>query len=610
MDFEKMSDDELRAFLNAPVQAAQERQAVERAQEAQPKVDTTMGMSGPELALAGAGRELMQVPRGLYELGVGAFGSPSDIEKYNKEKSEQRKIDDMLMSNWQAKAGAFGSQAAIAAAAPARLGAQAGLSAILGALSPTKGDISGMELPSRAVQGGEAGLATTVVGAPLGVIGKKIGALTGKYTPENQAMVEAGRAARRLGIIPTTGAMMPGGGARGIEAGSSWYPEHVAEQGRVFASQAGKDVPVASATLGKTTTRNIPGEALRESITSAGEKMSQQGSKMWNSLDDYVRTNNLPAVIAKDTQDTVRDIATKYSPRNVQGNVSLRNNEVFSYIERADKAGDVVADRFKNMLSGKKVATPSFSELHEMQTVVGRALSRARYDAGARNAPRSADDAVNELGRLYKSISDDVDRWTTTNPTAGKMFQQAKSYWRDTVVPNVINNDLYQKASKGSLGTSNRGYDEPRQFFSDVINKPEEAKALYPTMDQKGRDLITSMHLMPDMSGILTAAKTQPVAVMTPEGKLLSSGVRAPEMFGNNLNNVSRAIALTKPGIVREALGHLPFSKRFGTSQGRQERLLAEDAFKNSPLGRAAWAGLQKPKEDIESWEQGLRLGR
>lgn len=610
MNFEQMSDDELRAFLNEPVQAAQERQTAEKAQASQVQnVDTTMGMSGPELALAGAGRELMQIPRGLRELGIGAFGSSEDIANYNKEKTEQQKIDKMLMSNWPAKAGAFGAQAVTAAAAPARLGAQTGLSAIHGALSPVQGSISGMELPTRAIQAGEEGTLTAAIGAPLGMLGKKLGAVTGKYTPENRAMVEAGRAARRQGIVPTTGSMMPGSGARGIEAGSSWYPEQVAEQAKAFSTQAGKEVPVATATMGQTATRNIPGETLRESITSAGEKMSQQGSKMWTSLDDYVRSNNLPAVVARDTQDTVKDIAAKYSPRTAQGTPNIRQNEVFSYIERADKAGDVVAGKFKNMLSGKKVATPSFSELHEMQTVVGRALAKARYDAGARNAPRSADDAVNELGRLYKSISDDVDRWGTSNPTAGQMFQQAKSYWRDTVVPNVINNDLYQKASRGSLGTSNRGYDEPRQFFADIINKPEEAKALYATMDQKGRDLITSMHLLPDMGGVLTAAKTQPVAAMAPDGTLLSSGIRAPEMFGNNMNNLSRAVAMTKPGVVREVMGHLPLSKQFGTSRGRQERLLAEDVFRNSPLGRASWAALQKPEEDLRSKVKPLRLG-
>ena len=609
MNFEQMSDEELKAYINAPVQAAvTERKAAEAAQ---PKVDTTMGMSGPELALAGAGRELMQVPRGLYELGIGAFGSPTDISEYNKEKAAQQKIDEQLMSNWQAKAGGFGAQALTAAAAPARLGAQTGLEMAKGALSPTAGPIENMvgQLPTRAVQAGEAGLATGAVGLPMGMLGKKIGAMTGNYTPENQAMIEAGRAARRQGIVPTTGSMLPGHGAKGIEAGSNWYPEHVREQAQQFSKLAGEEVPVAGATLGTTTTRTVPGEGLRKSITEAGDKLKSQGSKMWSDLDSYVTSNNLPSVITQDTKSSFQNIVQKYSPLTPRGTPNIDKNDVFKYVELADDANNFATKTLKSMATGKNVPSMGFSELHELQTVVGKALARAKYDADARNAPVSARQAVGELSNLYRSIASDVDKWSTTNPTAGKMFQQAKGYWRDTVVPGAINNDLYQKASRGSLGSSNRGYDEPRQFFADIINKPEEAKQLYSTMDQKGRDLITSLHLLPDMGGVITAPKSQSVAAMSPNGSLLETGVRAPDLYSNSMGGTARALAMTKPGLVQAGLGHMPFAKNLGTSQGRQERLLANDAFRNSPLGRAAWAAAQKPEQEVENLAQRLRLG-
>lgn len=612
MNLEQMSDEELRAFVNSPLeaslQAAQERSAKQEAKPA--SVDKTQGMSGAELALAGAGRELMQVPRGLRELGVGMFGSKEAIDAYNKEKAETQKIDEDLMSNWEAKAGSFGTQALTAGAAPARIGFQSGLAGVTSALSPLKGPIKDGELPSRAIQGMEGAATTGALGKASQFAGKQIGALTGNFTPQNQAMVEAGRAARRQGIVPTMGAMSPGSGSRGTELGSAWYPEHVAQQAQAFGNRAGQQTQVAGGTLGSTVTREVPGENLRQSITQAGDRMRQQGAQMWESLDNYVRSNNLPAVVARETQQTVQDIVQRYSPTTPRGTPNLRGNEVLSYIQRSDQAGDVVANRISNMLNGRQVATPTFSELHEMQTVVGRALARARYDASAPNAPRSADDASRELSRLYRSISEDVDRWTTTNPTAGRMLDQAKSYWRDTVVPNVINNDLYQKSARGSLGTHNRGYDEPRQFFSDIINKPEEARALYPHMDQRGRDLVTSLHLLPDMGTVVTSAKNQPVSAMGPNGALLSTGPRAPEMFASNLNNTARALALTKPGLVREALGHLPFSRQFATSQRRQERALANDVFRDSPLGRVMWAAMQKPQGDVEEKVREARVGR
>ena len=619
MDFEKMTDEELRAYLDSPmtaaVQAATERKAGEEAAAKvaaanNPYTDFMKNQPGMDLFLSGMGSNIMRVPRGLKELAIGSFGKPGEIEAYNRDKADQQKFDEALMNTWQGQLGSFGADAAVAAAAPARIPAQIALEISKAALSPTSGPIKEgvlSQLPTRAVQAGEAGAATAAFGAPLKMFGKKIGAMTGNFTPENEAMVEAGRAARRQGIVPTTGAMLPGGGSRGIEAGSSWYPEQVRDQARQFSQLAGEEVPVATSVLGQTTTRQIPGEALRRSIAEAGDKLKQQGSKMWKDLDSYVTTNNLPSVVTADTKSSFENIAQKYSPVTPRGNPNTDKNDVFRYIVNADDASNFATKTLKGMLNGKNVPTMGFSELHDMQTVVGKALARAKYDADARNAPASARQAVGELSNLYRSIANDVDRWSTTNPTAGNMFKQAKSYWRDTVVPGAINNDLYQKSARGSLGASNRGYDEPRQFFADIINKPEEAKLLYSTMDQKGRDLITSLHLLPDMGATLTAPKTQSITAVGPNGKLLETGIRAPNAYGNTIGTTSGALAGTKRGLAQMALGHLPFSRKLATSQGRQERLLANDAFRNSPLGRVMWAAGQKPEGEVESLLQRLR---
>lgn len=552
-----------------------------------PAVDNTQGMGGWELAAAGLGQRAMRIPRGLEEIAIGAYGTPEELVAFNKEKAEQQKIDQQLMSNWQAKVGGLMGDVGIAALGPAKMGPQVSMAMAGAALSPTSGDIRGMEIPSRLMQSGEAGLSTAAIGVPLNMLGKSLGAATKRYTPEGQEALRLDEAAKRLGVKRNVGSLDQSSGLNAFESNLPGYAKTVEGQVKAFtdAGKVVKDIPSKS---GKSfESRSLEGENVRSAIQEAGENLKGVGTSLWNDLDSYIVQNNLPAVSAKLSQSKVNDIIQKYTPIGRKG-LQLDKNPILQRIEEYDPDAAHLLTQF--MANPKTAPQIPFSDLHKVQSAVGRAMGRAEKDASAPGASIQDRKTRTELKNLYGSLMSDVDSWGTKNPKAQEMFDEARTFWRDVVVPGTMTNKVYNKASRGIYGMNPRGYMEPKQLYSEVVGNPRAMQDLYPYMPQQGRDLVDTLSTMPDVARSLISGNPHPAApgmgtMTTMAGMLIGSPLQ----------------------LAKGAISHLPGAQRIAQSGAAKRAYFAKNVLERTPAGQVAWGAAQYPQEQTQGVLRGLR---
>lgn len=585
MDFSRMTDQELTDYINGPVIEA----TTERArQPSNPSpVDTTQGMNALELGLAGAGREALRIPRGMKELAIGAFGTPEEISQYNQEKSERNRIDAQLMSNWPAKAGSMATNMLTAGVLPAKLAPQILAAGVGAAVSPTQGDIKGMELPTRALQGAEAAGATAAIGVPLRLMGRAAGAAGQRYTPEGQEALRLNEAAKRLGIRRNVGGLDPSSSANAFETNLPGYARTVEDQTKAFsdAARVVKDIPSKSGRSFES--RTLEGEKVRQAIQDAGENLKGVGDSLWGDLDNYITQNNIPGVVAATSQSKVGDIIQKYTPITRRG-MQIDKNPVLQRISEYDPEASQLLTQF--VANPKSAPVMPFSDLHKIQAAVGRALGRAEKDAGAPGASMSDRQVRTELKKLYGSLMSDVDSWGTKNPQAQDMFNEARTFWRDVVVPGTMTNKVFNKASKGVYGMNPRGYLEPKQLYSDVVGNPRAMQDLYPYMGQEGRDFIDTLSTMPDVARALSTNTPHPPApgmgtLTTAAGMLVGSPLQ----------------------LAKGALSHAPGFERLASSDAAKRFYFARDVLENTPAGHVAWGLSQYPQERLQGGLRSLR---
>jgi len=581
-NFEAMSDEELKAYINAPmIEAVKQRQSAP-AQPLVSKVDPTLGMSSAELALAGFAKPFVDVGRGIKELGIMAGGTPQEIAQYNQEKARQREIDKQLMSNWPANLGALGGEVATSMVAPARVGPQMALAGAKSALSPTTTESKGLygNLGARAIQGAEGALTTGAVAYPMGLLGRAAGAATQRYTPDGQKAMALDEAATRLGINRSIASLDPSSSSAAIERILPQYARTVEGQSKAFSEAARQTRDIPSKTGRSFESRVLEGEKLRQSIEEAGQNLTNVGASLWKDLDDYIVQNGLPPVTAKNSQRIVNDIIQNYTPITKKG-MQLDKNPVVQRVAEYDPDAAQMLVQF--LSSGSKAPQLPFSELHKVQTAVGKAMGRAEKDASAPGAALIDRQARTELKNLYGSLMSDVDQWGTKNPTAQKMYDDARNFWREAVVPGVLTNKVVSKASKGVYGANPRGYSEPSQLYSDVVSNPRAMQDLYPYMSQPGRDLTDTLSTMRDVARSLIGNKPHPSAPgMGLVTTLAGSAIGSP-------------LQLMKLGIT-----HLPGGRLFTESKPAKRLHFARDVLEDSPLGKVGYGMLQKPQGDLE----------
>lgn len=591
---ENTPDEELRKFLlqedSTPPKKNMATQLLEQLND-RPDIDTTQGMSGPDLFLAGAGKAFMDpLVTGPTELAQTLWGN--NLDKLNKGKAEREVLDSRLMNNWQAKAGNVLGKGALSMAFPARLLAQMGYSTLDSFLSPTHGPVKGKseDLLTRGMQGIEGGLATLLPGIAINSMGRAAGAATKRYTPEGQEALRLNDAANRLGIQRNIGSLDQSSPLNAFESTLPGYARTVEGQVKAFTEAAKDKVQIPSTTGKSFTEKFLEGEKVRKAITESGENLMNQGRSLWNDLDSYIVQNNIQPVTPQLSSVRVMDIGKKYTPITRKGPQIDKNPIIQRIAEYDTDAAEMVKWMSSNPVSSYAIP---FSELHQIQSAVGKALGRAERDAGAPGASMTDRAVRTELKNLYGSLMTDVDNWGTQNPTAKKMFDEARNFWRERVVPGTINNRVYGKSSKGPYGMNPRGYSEPSQLYSDISHNPRAVGELSDFMSPGGRDLIDTLMTMPDVTKALISNNKHP----TPSGmgtltQLAGMAVGSPLQFGKAL------------------ISHLPGFQTAMQSEPAKKLYFSRNVLKDTPAGRMAWAISQDPQERSEEILSGLRTGK
>jgi len=555
--------------------------------------DTSDGRNGWQLFGQGMAKTAMDPVNGGGEAVRTIFrGGPDELKKINAEKAEREAYDKRLMNNWQAKLGAFVPEALAAAAMPARALPQIVFQAAKEALKPSPGPVTGtvQMLTNRAQQGAEGAVAAAIPAVVLGGVGRVTGAMTGRFTPEGEEALRLNDAANRLGIKRNVGSLDQSSGLNAFESSVPGYSRVVEGQTKAFTDAAKRDVAIPSTTGKSTTTRPIEGEGVRQAIVDAGDNLKDQGRTLWNDLDGYIVQNNISPVTPALSGVRVTDIANKYTPLK-KGVPNLDQNPIFQKVDEFDPDAAKML-QYMSQTPTSKYAVP-FSDLHQIQSAVGKALARAERDAAAPGASTVDRQAKTELKNLYGSLMTDVDQWGTSNPAAQKMFDEARSFWRDRVVPGTINNKLYSKAAKGTYGMNPRGYSEAKNLYGDVVGSPTQLSTLTPFMPPGGRDLVDTLTTMPDVARALTTNTPHP----TPSGM----GV---------VTNLS-GLAIGSPlQLGKAVVSHLPGLSTLMESDPLKKLYFSRNVMKDSPLGRLSWAASQEPQDETLQYIRGLRLGK
>lgn len=590
MNFGEMSDEELRQFILSPSLEAAQRREAKPPEKPSPLIE---GKGTGELFQLGLKKSLADpFVHGPHELVKSIWSGPqSEMDQLNQEKAARQALEQEVMKTTPGKLGFFAGKAGISAIAPARLGAQVGTAALGGFMSPTEGPVRGPggQIASRGMQALEAGGTTAAVGIPLSALGRSLGAATGRYSPEGARAIELSEAGKRLGVDRGISDLDPASSISGFERSLPSHPRSLEKQIGQFTRAAQEEVKIPSKSGKSTETRTLEGEKLRKSIEEAGKNLQGVGNSLWNELDSYVVQNNLPGVKAKLAQTRLMDIDRAYTPK-IKGQVRIDRNPILQRVEEYDPESAIALAQM--LTDPKKVPQLPFSDLHKIQSAVGKAMARAERDASAPGASLMDRKSRIELRNLYGSLMTDVDSWGVKNPTAQEMFNEARGFWRDVVVPGVITSKPYGKASKGVYGMNPRGYSEPSQLYSDVVKNPRAMQDLYPYMDQTGRDLVDTLSSHPELAKSLIANTKSPAA-----SGMGTQTVAAGAIIGSPLQ-MSKAMVSQAPGI-----------HWFMNSPVGKQLYFSRNVFNDTPLGRASWGMLQEPQQQAEDYLNEMRMG-
>ena len=581
-NFDEMSDEDLRKYILEPsVESYGERKKLPP-----PEIPSPIkGMSSSQLVGAGLKKSVADpFYEGPRELARTIWrGSPSELEKFNAEKAKRQEYEHAVMGTFPGQLGHFLGKVGTSLLAPSRMLPQVLLSGATEAMSPSAGPVKGTAdlLTNRAMQGLEGAGTSAVVGAALSPLGKLAGYMGRKYTPRGEEALRLDAAARRLGVERTIGGLDPSSALAGFEASLPSYAKTVEKQVGQFskAAQATKDIPSKS---GRSTEKKVlEGEKVREAIQNAGQDLQSAGKNLWGDLDSYVVQNNLPPVKTSLASTRVQDIHKKFTPTDRKGMPDLDKNPVLQRVEEYDPSAASTLKTFLNS-TGKNPVQVSFSDIHNLQTAVGKAMARAEKDAEAPGASMLDRQSKTELRNLYGSLMSDVDSWGTKNPQAQDMFNTARSFWRDVVVPGTITNKTFQKASRGTYGQNIRGYSEPSQLYSDVVRNPRAMQELSPYMTQEGRDLVDTLSTMPDVSRQLITRQPHPPAP------------------GMGLLTTTAGMAVGSPlQLMKGILSNLPGFEAVMRSTPGKRMYFSQDVLSGTPAGKAAWGLSQEPQREM-----------
>lgn len=598
--YDEMSDAELDAIIAgqkpigeaAPGQgfeALAERNAAVKAKEAQlrPVEDNSQGMSGWQLALAGAGADLNEMGQGIKEKAQLAFGADdTTAANINAERGERKRINEALFSNPEAQAGRFGSQAAMFAAAPARLLAQMALQGSMDFMRPGTEKASGIgkELIGSTMRGGIGAGAMGLIGKGVQGLGKVVGAGLNRMTPEGEIALATKAAAERLGLPATSlGQLYQHSSLGTLERTAPGMGHSERVGGQADALRTALDRPL------HTPEGAVPnvGGAYVEEIAQAAKNRLALGSEKYDLVDKAVVDNGL------------QPLSLMYTAR------VATNTKNPGY----DKAADLLSDygfdiRLMQGFPASHFANQpaTFAQMHQTRIATNKALNRINQDI-ARGGPSDtteARQAQKYLRDMKTALDNDAERWGTQNKgneDALSLYKDATQYYKDVVAPTVLDNRIARKAL-----SPYRGFETGRQGLAAATSEAgiPLVQRLEPTMSPSGMDMTQVLRNLPDVRKVVLSQD----ATVPQQSGALSQAAKAA--LGHPLT-VAEAVATRLPGLRQLSESNLA-ARLYGAENafegvapaGLRGSLRERFAPRQGVLPRVAYAGAQYPQDEAD----------
>lgn len=612
VDFSQLSDEELDAIiggvqpevaanpvLSPALKAAKEPKTPVVVEE---KPDHTHGMDPLSLGLAGAGADLNDIIQGAIEKGQIAFAPEGEegkalLANIASKRATRERAKKELFKNPAALAGSFLGQAALSAAAPARIPAQMLLQGGLEFLKPGSEKPTGIssELVSSTLKGGLGAAATGVVGKGLQTLGKTTGAVIGDLTPEGRIAVSTKEAAERLGLPKTTlGQLYPNSPIASIEKALPGYPERVAGQSRALREALDKPLVVPEGEI-----PNVGGAYVDELANAANTRMAL-GTDKYKAVDQFISANGL------------RPVTPDYTSRIIAS--------------RGDKGYEVASDllnrygfnttAFDGLKSNQIAQNPlNFEDLHSMRVAVNKALNTV--NRGIDNAERSGISipsenraAQNYLRQFKSAIDKDSESWASQhagNKDALDLYKDATKYYREVIAPTVLDNPIARKAT-----SSTRGFKTGQEGLSAATSSAgiPMVDRLYPTMTRRGQDMTDVLRNLSDVrstalsrDGLVPETRSgigQVLRAVTghPVTALETVAGRIPGLRGLSESKLATRLLGARDLLSGESPTTLPPLQAL--SQNGLRGLLGRELPRQGALPRAAWVAGQYPQQALE----------
>lgn len=602
MGMEAWSTDELKKFIDTGEEPAnrEARGAAwgaelgrNRPAPAPEPVDTTYGMSGPELFGAGLGGEMNEIVEGLKEKGqllVAPEGAAGDAlrSKISADRASRKGTMEQLYQNPSAVAGQLTGKILPAVAAPARLGAQMALGMGTEFAKPGNTTVKGLpsELLGSAAHAGVEGATLYGFGKALELGGKALNAARGRYTPMGEEAMKTNSAVERLtGKSPTIGMLDRQSPIGKIEEALPGHAERIQELADALGKATGKDLVLPEGVVTQ------KGGAYADELLASVKNRLDLGGKKYAAVDDYITANRLDPILPKYSANTI----TATNNKGYSTAVDILGRYGF---DAASVAG----------MSAKQLGSLplAMSHMHEMRVAANRALN---FLNRAKEAPSGVGNA--EIAAAHKfvknfktAIDSDIEQWAKRNAgnaEAMKLYKEATDYWRDVVGTTVSNNPLAKR-----LLSKTRGFASPQDAAIAATSNRNisEVDLLRPTMSPRGEDMTLALRNLPEVRATMLD-QTLPTNQQSAMLQLLRVGGMHPLSLAEaSMPGMARSGALKRLHFAPSAA--VGASPAVGASSGAMQRggleALREMHLPAQGVGRrAAWGALQYPQEETET---------
>jgi len=580
-NYSDMSDEVLDAIINGVTPAAAVNPAIgpalnaaaqRKAAEPAP-VDTSLGMSGLQLGLAGIGSDLTDIYQGLKEKGQMAFSPEGQagqdlMTKIQADRAEREGINKQLFSNPEAQAGRFLGQAATAAASPARIPAQMALEGALSFARPgsEKPTSIGGELLNSLLRGSIGAGTMGAVGKGIQGVGKVAGAGMGRYTPEGEIAMRTKAAGERLGLPPTSlGQLYPTSPMASVEKALPGYGERVSGQAKELRNVLDRPLQLPEG--------EVPdvGRAYVDELAEAAQQRVNQGAQKYKAVDEHIAANNLGAF---KPMYTARSITNTNNPGYEVASELLGRYGFDAAATKGAKASDLA-----------KVDL-SFDNFHTMRTAANKALNTLNRGIDTAERMGTSIPAENRAARKYlqdfkTALDSDAEAWAAKhagNNEALNLYKDATKYYREVVAPTVLDNPIARKSM-----SHGRGFKTGQEGLSAATSNAgiPMVDRLYPTMSRRGQDMTDVLRNLPDV-----------------RATALSRDGQVPEMRGG-LAQVLRAVTGHPVTAAETVASRIPGMRGLSESNTAARLVGAEDVLSGatpstrSPLVALQQSGLQ-----------------